>query len=50
MKKTYSIPEMETIELKMSCTMLAGSLTKGSTPVTDEGNVLSPEFELYFDE
>ena len=25
MKKTYIIPEMETVELKMSCTVLAGS-------------------------
>jgi hypothetical protein len=43
MKKAYIIPEMETVELMMNCSMLAGSLPKGSESVTDESEVLSRE-------
>ena len=46
MKKTYIIPEMETVELMMNCSMLAGSLPKGSESVTDESEVLSRSFYL----
>ena len=50
MKKTYMIPVMETIDMKMSCTLLAGSMPKGSTPVMDEGGVLSRDLDAFLDE
>jgi len=50
MKKTYMIPVMETIDMKMSCTLLAGSMPKGTTPVTDEGGVLSRDLDLFLED
>ncbi len=45
MKKTYIIPEMETLELK-TVGMLANSLPKADTEVTDEAEVLTRELML----
>ena len=50
MKKTYMIPEMEKIDLKMNCAMLAGSLPKGTSSITDENDVLSPDLDLFFED
>ena len=43
MKKTYIIPEMETLELKAVGMLAASSLDKNGTPVTDENEVLGRE-------
>lgn len=46
MKKTYIIPAMEAIELKMNCQMLAGSLAKGDDVITNENSVLSRGYDF----
>lgn len=50
MKKTYIIPAMEAIELKMNCQMLAGSLAKGDDVITNENSVLSRGYDFDDDE
>ena len=41
MKKKYINPEMEVIEIKTTC-MLAASLPKSDTEITDSGEILAP--------
>ena len=49
MKKEYINPELEVVDLKINCSLLAGSLPKSNEEVTDESGVLAPGFD-FFDE
>lgn len=49
MKKEYINPELEVVDLKMNCTLMAGSpLQKNNDTVDDENEILAPIF--VFDE
>ena len=50
MKKTYMIPAMETVDMKMSCTLLAGSLGKKTEEITSESDILSRDLDGFLDE
>lgn len=46
MKKTYINPTMEIVKLANQTQLMAGSLTKSSSEVTDESNVLTHDDEF----
>jgi hypothetical protein len=50
MKKTYINPEMAVVEMKMNNAMLAGSLSKFTTTINDENDVLSREDDWGWDD
>ena len=47
MKKIYMSPQMDVIELKNQQTLLAGSLPKSNTEITNQNEILAPDFDEF---